>query len=133
MKKIIGIVLAAACLLGCKPGKKELHDPLLRQQLTMIISSLNDKDDSVAKKALDDLDAILAVNSTKLSDEQSKKLRSAQNNLWYLYPDISTHKYDEALGRKSTGMADNKKDIAVEISDLVSETKKLIGEVAATL
>ena len=129
MKRIVVFAVATVCLLGCK---QELHDPLLRQQLTTMVASLNDKDNFAAKKACDDIDAIVSVNSKKLSDEQRKKLSSIQNDLLALSSDLSTHKYDDALGRKSKGILDNNKDIAAEISDLLDKTKELISEVAAT-
>ena len=125
--------MAAICLLGCK---KELHDPLLRQQLTAMVASLSENDDSAAKKAQNDLNAILAVNSTKLTEAQKKSLSSAEMNLSFLGADIAQYRLEIAMGAMATktkGILDNNKYVATEISDLVSETKKLISEVAATL
>jgi hypothetical protein len=133
MKRIVVFAVATVCLLGCK---QELHDPLLRQQLTAMVASLSENDDSAAKKAQNDLNAILAVNSTKLTEVQKKKLSSAEMNLSFLGADIAQYRLEiaiGAIGHRTKGILDNNKYVATEISDLVSETKKLISEVAATL
>jgi type III secretory pathway lipoprotein EscJ len=119
MKKIIGIALAAVCLLGCK---KELHDQLLRQQLTAIIASLNDADDSAAKKAKDDIDAIISVNSSKMSEQQKQKLSSISVNLSIVNADIAQRKLEMALHPDS-----EPKPI-----QSVRDVKKEIGDVATT-
>jgi hypothetical protein len=121
MKKIIGIALAAVCLLGCK---KELHDPALRQQLTAMISSLDDKNRKAADKASDDIAAILSVNSAKMSAEQQKKLSSANAILLQASIDYSMRGLDNA-----TKPRDQQKDNRL---DGIDDAKKLISEVAAT-
>ncbi len=138
MNKIIGIILAGVCLLGCKKEQEihdnkaqEIHDPLLRQQLTTIIASFNTEDDSAAKKADNDLEAVLLVNSTKLSKDQQKKLSLARRSLIDLGFDISTLRYYKAMGMAEKGILDPKKDMTTEIFELTSEAKKLISEVAA--
>jgi hypothetical protein len=101
MKKIIGITLAAICLLGCdkKNGIQEFHDPLLRQQLTTMVASLSETDDISAKKAIADIDAILTVNSTKLNEDQKKKLNSAKWSL-VISPSTNSMKPWEASPRE---------------------------------
>jgi hypothetical protein len=125
MKKIIGIALAAVCLLGCK---QELHDSLLRQQLTTMVSSLDDQNASAAKKAGDDIDAILSVNSAKMSEDQKSKLSSARMILSQLGADFAVRDLNKSLG--STPAEDSKN--LNSISDEISEVKKTISEVAAT-
>jgi len=127
MKRIIGIVLATACLLGCK---QELHDPLLRQQLTTIVSSLNDENASTAQKAMAEIEAILSVNSAKMSEEQSNKLSSARLKLNSLSSDLTIRGWNKVSEKKMKGVLD--KDVDSEIDELVNEAKKALSEVAAT-
>ena len=127
MKKTVVIAVAAVCLLGCK---KELHDPLLRQQLTTIVSSLNDEDAAAVKKAGDDIGAILSVNSAKMSKEQKKKLSSAQSDLSGLSGDLAIRDFNKVSGKTMKGILD--KDIDSEINGFIKDAKKLISEVAAT-
>ena len=94
MKNMFGIVLVAVCLMGCK---QEFRDPLIRQQITAMVANLNDEDDSAAKKANEDLKAILAVNSAKLSPEQKKKIESAQLDAMKLASDIALKQLDRNL------------------------------------
>ena len=124
MKKIVGIALTALCLLGCKQEKQELHDPLLRQQLTMMVASLNDQDVSAAEKADDELQAILSVNSAKMSEEQSHKLSAAQMILMKAQIDYEAHDRDNAL-KPLDQQTDNR-------LNGIPEAKQLISDAAAT-
>jgi len=125
MKKIIGIALAAVCLLGCKQGKKELHDPLLRQQLTTIVSSLDDQNKKAADQASKDIDAILSVNSAKMSQEQKQKLSSANSLLSQVNAEFAVRELHEAMHPGDKNPSD-------DISDYISQAKKTLSEVAAT-
>ena len=121
MKKIIGIALAAVCLLGCK---KELHDPALRQQFTAMISGLDDKNQKAADKASDDIRAILSVNSVKMSPEQQKKLSTAEAILLQASIDYSVRALDNAAKPRDQRIDNRLAGI--------EDAKKLISEAAAT-
>jgi cob(I)alamin adenosyltransferase len=123
MKKIVVIIVAASvCLLGCKQEKKELHDPLLRQQLTAIVASLNDEDTSVAEKAFNEISAILSVNSAKLGEDQKKKLSLIQFELAQLGADIENRNFEKIM---SPGKP-------VQKIERVDRIKQEISEVAGT-
>jgi hypothetical protein len=128
MKKIIGIVLAAVCLLGCKQGKKELHDPLLRQQLTTIVSSLNVEDRSSADKAESDLNAILSVNSKKMSELQKSELENAVMTL-----ELAEHNYYLSnLYKIGNVNSPEASENAKQLQERVSKAKDQISDAAAT-
>lgn len=133
MKKIVVIALAAVCLLGCK---KELHDPLLRQQLTTMVSSLDNHNQKAVDKAEKDIDAIASVNSAKMSEEQKKKFSSVKVTLSTLNADLAIRDLEMQLHpgweneEKKKGILD--KELLSEIEELVSEAKKAVSEVAAT-
>jgi hypothetical protein len=122
--RIVVFAVAAVCLLGCK---QELHDPLLRQQLTTMVSSLDDQNASATKKADDDIGAILSVNSAKLSEEQKSKLSTAQMILSQLGVDFARRDLNNSLGTH-----DEDSKISESISSGISDVKKTISEVAAT-
>jgi uncharacterized protein HemX len=129
MHKIIALLIASICFVGCQQQTKDsnYHDPLLRQQLTTMLSNLNG--DTSAPQAINDLNSILTVNESKLSDEQKDKLTSARDKLQDLQRNLDDFQimqtkpdYTEAKGDEN----------AREGEALLDEAKNLIGEVAAT-
>ena len=128
MKKIIGIALAAVCLLGCKQGKKELHDPLLRQQLTTIVSSLNVENRSSADQAMSDIDSILRVNSKKMSELQKSELENAVMTL-----ELAEHNYYLSnLYKIGNVNSPEASENAKQLQERVSKAKDQISDAAAT-
>jgi len=142
LTRIAVIAMTTVCLLGCKQEKKGLHDPLLRQQLTMMVSSLNDEDVSAVKKAMDDLYAIISVNWGKMSEEQKEKLsQSLLEKLSSLSGDIKMCKlckhnlsFAGEIGRADWAAKDmvEVQNYSRSISEKLSEVKKTISELAAT-
>jgi hypothetical protein len=118
MKKIIGIALAAACLLGCK---KELHDSVLRQELTAMISSLDDQNKDASEKAYKDIDAILSVNSAKMSKEQQEKLLSAEVLLSEINVNFATRDLHASLHPDDNNPPDNNLDDIGKVKAILSE------------
>jgi hypothetical protein len=120
--KIIGIALAAICLLGCKKG---LHDPALRQQLTTMISSLDDQNGNPAEQASEDIHAILSANSAKMSPEQEQKLSSAGVLLSQIAENVALRELHASLHPNDNNPPDN-------TSSDISKVKATLSEVAAS-
>jgi hypothetical protein len=76
------------------------------------------------KKAIDDIDAIITVNSGKMSEEQKTKLSSAKGLLTVSHGQYAARDLDNALKP-----VDQQKDNHLEG---ISDAKKLISEAAAT-
>lgn len=132
--QIVIIAAAAVCLLGCNQG---FHDPLLRQQLTTMVSGLDDKNQKTVDQWEKDIRAILSVNAAKMGEEQKKKLSLAQDKLMVLSSDLLFRDIEKQLhpdwNNKSNSKGVLGKELLSEIEELVSEAKKAISEVAATL
>jgi type III secretory pathway lipoprotein EscJ len=121
MKKIVVIALAAVCLFGCKQEKQELHDPLLRQQLTTMISTLDEQNVKAADQAGKDLQAILSVNRGKFSKEQKDKLISAMTILEQSTVNFYSREIDHAADpKKPEASLDNISDVKKELSELAA-------------
>jgi hypothetical protein len=141
---IAAIFIVAFVVVGCqqKDSNKQakdaaLQDPLLRQQLTSMLSDLHS--DRAVPKAIEDLDAILSVNSAKLSSEQSLKLRSAKNKLSEMGSARSKLELAMLKMNDNTAVAEGNpfyRDYLKLFQDdyltLFREAKQLITEVAAT-
>jgi hypothetical protein len=117
MKKIATLLIAAVCLLGCQKRDADLHDPAIRQQLTTMLGDLYT--DHAVPKAISDINAILTVNSQKLSVQQSEKLGQARDKMLGMRKILD----DAKSGAKYSDE---------EYRTLFSDAKKLIGEAAAT-
>jgi hypothetical protein len=118
VKKNVAIVLAMFCLVGCH---RDFQDPLLRQQLTSTVAGL--KDVPTEEKAISDIDAILSVNSEKLSKGQKDKLLSAEESL------------RKSLDGHTAFMSDDTNQFASGLKEWMTEmetAKKTIGEAAGT-
>ena len=121
--------MAVACLLGCKKENQAsqqtagLHDPLLKQQLTTMIASLDDNNVKAADQAEKDLQAVLSVNRDKFSKEQKDKLFAAMGIL-----SQSTVDYYVA---ETNHAADPKKPEPK--LEKISEAKTDLSELAASL
>ena len=76
MTRIIALLAVGLCLVGCQ---RDFSDPILRQQLTAMVTGLNEY--GPALNAQKDLDALLLVNSSKLSKSQKLKLTTARDTL----------------------------------------------------
>ena len=77
-----------------------------------------------------EIEAILSVNSAKMSEEQSNKLSSARLKLNSLSSDLTIRGWNKVSEKKMKGVLD--KDVDSEIDELVNEAKKALSEVAAT-
>jgi hypothetical protein len=98
MRRFATILIAAACLVGCQ---RDFHDPILRQQLTVMIT---ESGYPAAKKNVEDLDVMLSVNSARMSEQQKLKLTAARDTLKQAvdvyYTDLPVYFKKVAEGKK---------------------------------
>ncbi len=123
----VTFLMAAVFLIGCQKTDSNFQDPLLRQQLTTMVSDL--RADRAVPKATSDLRAILAVNSVKLSTLQKTKLETAMNKLQRMTTSLKI--WREA--QSQPGYTEAKGDAIVgDYGMLLKEAKELISEAAGT-
>lgn len=75
----VPLLIASLFLVALGCGQKNSSDPLLRQQLIAMIADL--RNDRAVPRAISELDAIIAVNSSRLTIQQREKLSSASDKL----------------------------------------------------
>lgn len=81
MKNLVATLAFAVLALvpgGCDKGR-DLHDSQIRQQLTAMLGDLYT--DRAIPKAVSELDAILTINSQRMSLQQAEKLRQARSKM----------------------------------------------------
>ena len=98
---------------------------MLRQQLTTMLGDLYT--DHAVPKAISDLNAILTVNSEKLSSQQKEKLTEARNKMLEMRK-ILEKMHEPGYDPLDAANADSHNNYHT----LFLDSKKLIGETAAT-
>lgn len=117
----MSFLLAAFCF-GCQPKDSpniaDYHDPALRHQLTQMVSDLHT--DRAVPKVINDLDAILSVNSSRLGLDQKANLTLALGKLRGMRSNLA----------EFTATQNNK--LESEYQTLFLEAKQLLTKAAAT-
>lgn len=123
-------LLLVFLITGCappaqSPNAPSFHDPVLRQKLTDMLVALHS--DRAVAGSINELEAILAVNSTHFTPDQFEKLDSAKNKL------ISMRRNLQRFADEQTKPGYSPDKSNAEYVSLFSDAKRLIAEAAATL
>jgi hypothetical protein len=99
-------------------------DALLREKLTNMLTALHS--DRAVATSINELDAILAVNSSRLTSDQFVKLNEAKNKLVSMRRNLGRFAEDQTKAGYDASRSN------AEYVTLFSDAKRLIAEAAST-